>query len=107
METFYIPGIKVERFTSVSNGYGGYTETWSTHINNYPGALDQLSGNEFVKADKTFPGSTHILIGDIADITENDRVIFNGKQYDIKNVDNPMNMDRHLEILLEYKGLIE
>lgn len=98
--------VKVERVITVSNGFGGYTETWATHIAEYSGVIDQLSGNEFVKADKTFPGSTHILIGDIADITENDRVIFNGKQYDIKNVDNPMNLDRHLEILLEYKGAV-
>jgi SPP1 family predicted phage head-tail adaptor len=106
MDTF-IQGVKVERFTSTPNGFGGYTQAWTTHIENYGYALDQLSGNEFVKADKTFPGSTHILIGDIADITENDRVIVGNKHYDIKNVDNPMNLDRHLEILLEYKGLIE
>lgn len=98
--------VKVERVTTVSNGFGGYTESWATHIEDYPGIIDQLNGNEFVKADKTFPGSTHILIGEIADITENDRVIVGNKHYDIKNVDNPMNLDRHLEILLEYKGLI-
>lgn len=99
--------VTIQRVTTVSNGFGGYTETWADHITEYGTALDQLSGNEFVKADKTFPGSTHILIGDIADITENDRVIVGNKHYDIKNVDNPMNMDRHLEILLEYKGLME
>ncbi|CAM3729862.1 phage head closure protein [Mesobacillus zeae] len=98
--------VTIQRVTTVSNGFGGYIETWTNHIENYGTALDQLSGNEFVKADKTFPGSTHILIGDIADITENDRVLLNNEQYDIKNVDNPMNMDRHLEILLEYKGAV-
>lgn len=98
--------VMIQRHSSVSNGFGGFTETWENHIE-YDGVLDQLSGNEYVKADKTFPGSTHILIGPIADITESDRVLIGNKQYDVKNVDNPMNLDYHLEILLEYKGVIE
>lgn len=96
----------IQRYTSVSNGFGGESHTWADHLE-YEGVLDQLSGNEFVKADKVFPGSTHILIGPVADITESDRVIFNNKQYDVKNVDNPLNLNRHLEILLEYKGAVE
>lgn len=97
--------VTIQRYTSVSNGFGGYTETWADHLE-YEGVIDQLSGNEYFKADKVFPGSTHILIGPVADITEKDRAIFNNKQYDVKNVDNPMNMDVHLEILLEYKGAV-
>lgn len=97
----------IQRFEPIPNGFGGYSEKWVNHIENYGNVLDQLSGNEFVQADKTFPGSSHILIGDIADIVETDRVVFGKKYYDIKNVDNPMNLNRHLEILLEYKGVIE
>jgi head-tail adaptor len=99
--------VTVQRVTSTPNGFGGYTQAWANHIENYGFALDQLSGNEFVQADKTFPGSTHVLMGEVVDIKENDRVLFNGKVYEIKNADNPMNLDSHLEILLSYKGVIE
>jgi SPP1 family predicted phage head-tail adaptor len=94
----------IQRLTTVSNGFGGYVETWNTVITDYDGVMDQLSGNEKLSADQISPNSTHILIGPIDDINENDRVAFNGKIYDVKNIDNPMNMNKHLEILLEYKG---
>jgi head-tail adaptor len=94
----------IQRMSTIPNGIGGYKEAWTTHISNYDGVMDQLSGNEIVAADKISPNSTHNLIGPFADITVADRVLFNEHVYDIKNVDNPMNMDRHLEILLEYKG---
>jgi SPP1 family predicted phage head-tail adaptor len=100
-----LPGIDIQRFTSVPNGIGGYIETWATYLADYDGIIDQLSGNEILSADKISPNSTHILIGVIADIKASDQVLFNEHIYDIKNIDNPMNMDRHLEILLEYKGV--
>lgn len=99
--------ITIQRSSSVPNGIGGYSQAWATHISDYDGVLDQLTGNERISADKVSLNSTHILIGQVVDVNESDRVIHNNKIYEIKNVDNPMNMDRHLEILLEYKGLIE
>jgi SPP1 family predicted phage head-tail adaptor len=99
--------VTIQRYEKVSNGMGGYFQQWSDYLPSYGYALDQLSGDEFVKADKTFPGSTHVLIGEVTDITEADRVLVGNKIYNIKNVDNPMNLDRHLEILLEYKGVRE
>ncbi|MDF2790818.1 MAG: Phage head-tail joining protein [Neobacillus sp.] len=106
MESFFQKGINIQRSVNVPNGIGGYTQTWSTIIVDYDGIIDQLSGNERLSADKISPNSTHILIGEVVDVKESDRVVHNQKIYEIKNVDNPMNMDRHLEILLEYKGLI-
>ena len=100
-------GIVIQRYTAISNGVGGYTQTWSNLIDDYDGIFDQLSGNERLSADKISPNSTHILIGGVVDVKESDRVIHNNKIFDVKNVDDPMNMGRHLEILLEYKGLME
>lgn len=97
-------GIRIERLASSPNGIGGYIESWSTIIDDYDGIIDQLTGNEKLAADKISQESTHILIGSVADINNSDRVIFKGKMYAVKNVDNPMNMDSHLEILLEYVG---
>lgn len=97
--------IMIQRSISVSNSIGGFIETWTPHIVDYDGVMDQLSGNEIISADKISPNSTHILIGPMADIQISDRVLFNEHIYDIKNIDNPMNLDHHLEILLEYKGV--
>lgn len=99
-----LPDINIERLTTVPNGIGGYIETWNTVISDYDGIIDQLTGNEKLAADQISQNSTHILIGAIADIDKSDRVLFKNKIYSIKNIDNPMNMDSHLEILLEYVG---
>jgi SPP1 family predicted phage head-tail adaptor len=96
----------IQRSTSVPNGIGGNSETWSNYLE-YSGVLDQLTGNERLSAEKISPLSSHILIGPIADIKEADRVVFNDRIYHIVNIDNPMNLNRHLEILLEFKGMME
>jgi SPP1 family predicted phage head-tail adaptor len=96
----------IQRLTSVPNGIGGYIEDWNNHLE-YPGVLDQLTGNERLSAEKISPLSSHILIGPMAEIKEADRVIYNDRIYNIVNIDNPMNLNRHLEILLEFKGMVE
>ena len=99
--------VTIQRFTSASNGMGGYIEEW-VHLMDYDGVVDQLSGNEKIIANQLSPTSTHVLIGPYVEgIQEQDRVIFNNKVFDVKNVDDPMNMHRHLEILLEYKGVLQ
>jgi len=99
--------VTIQRFTSVSNGMGGYIESWVNHLD-YDGVIDQLSGNEKVIANQLSPTSTHVLIGPYVEgIKEQDRVLFQNKIYDVKNIDDPMNLHRHLEILLEYKGVLQ
>lgn len=99
--------VTIQRVTKVSNGMGGYSEQW-TDLLTYNGVVDQLSGSEVVAANQLAPSSTHILIGEYTEgITEKDRVLFHEKIYDIKNIDNPMNLNQHLEILLEYKGVMQ
>lgn len=99
--------VMIQRYTKTSNGMGGWVETWADHLA-YDGVIDQLSGNEIVSANQLAPASSHVLIGGyVEDINESDRVLFNGKIYAIKNIDNPMNLNQHLEILLEYKGVLQ
>jgi SPP1 family predicted phage head-tail adaptor len=93
----------IQRYETVSNGMGGSFSQWTNHLE-YDGVIDQLTGNEMLEADRIAENSTHILIGPMADIKRQDRVLFNGKRFDVKNVDNPMQMNRHLEILLQYEG---
>jgi SPP1 family predicted phage head-tail adaptor len=99
--------VMIQRYSKTSNGMGGYIEEWTDYLP-YEGVIDQLSGNEVISANQLAPSSTHILIGAYVEgIKESDRVSFDGKVYDIKNIDNPMNLNRHLEILLEFKGVLQ
>jgi SPP1 family predicted phage head-tail adaptor len=94
-----------QRYTETSNGMGGSTQTWTEHLS-FEGVIDFMSGNEQKQAEQIGVVANHILlVFEIIDIKENDRIYYNEKMYDVKFVDNPMNMDQHLEILLEYKGV--
>nr|BDD44473.1 hypothetical protein 2 [Bacilli bacterium] len=94
----------VQRYTKVSDGMGGEEYKWDDHIT-IEGTLDQLSGDEVLASEKLGELSSHIfIIFEIVDVTRKDRMIIDNEIYQVKNVDNPMNMDRHLEIKLEYTG---
>ena len=94
-----------QRYIETSNGFGGKTQTWSEHLT-FDGVIDFMSGDEQKQAEQINVVANHILlVFEIIDIKENDRVYHGDKRYDVKFVDNPMNMNHHLEILLEYKGV--
>lgn len=100
IETYYESGIVIQRKTSVSNGLGGMVDSWSTHLT-IDGRIRPLSGNEKISADKNTLYVTHRLYCSILDITEKDRVLFNGVKYEVKFVANPMNFGRYLMVDLE------
>jgi SPP1 family predicted phage head-tail adaptor len=92
--------VMIERATSTDNGFGGTTTEWVT-INEVDGVVDMLSGNEVMAADALNRSSSHILIVfGMFDIKRGDRVIANSNQYRVTYVDNPMNLNRQLEISL-------
>lgn len=62
---------------------------------------------EEVQVEKT--ESTHIFMCDYFGVSEqvkaeNSRMIITGLQYDVMLIDNPMNLNEHLEIYLKYTG---
>ncbi|WP_179107169.1 phage head closure protein [Sediminibacillus massiliensis] len=94
----------VERYTTVDDGMGGETHEWDTHLE-LEGTLDQLSADEVLANEKLGVVSSHIfIIFEIVDVKETDRMIIGDKIYQINNVDNPNNLNRQLEISLEYTG---
>jgi SPP1 family predicted phage head-tail adaptor len=100
---YYTDNIIIERIDKVmSNGIGGYVESWKTHLS-INGKMRPLSGKEQLSADKQTVFATHKLYCAIADITEMDRVVFNGDIFEIKNIPKDvMNMHNHYEIDLEF-----
>lgn len=98
--------VEVKRLTTTDNGFGGVSKDWLPHIA-MSGVIDMLSGDEILAADKVGRKSTHILISfEIVDVLQEDRIIFNGEQYRVSYVDNPMGMNRQLEISLEWEDTV-
>jgi SPP1 family predicted phage head-tail adaptor len=100
MRKYYEPNIEIQRRTLTQNAFGEFVEVWGLHLT-IDGRIRPLNGNERLSADKTTLFATHRLYCDVADITEVDRVVYQGKIYNIKFVSNVMNFNRHLQIDLE------
>lgn len=95
--------MKTRRYLPVKNSFGGYTQEWSDNVT-FEGVIDLLTGGQSTSQQKISEDSTHILIcEEIFDIKMGDRVIANGKWYDVTFVDEPFG--HHLEVELKYRGL--
>ncbi|MGM8212634.1 phage head closure protein [Virgibacillus sp. W0430] len=94
----------VQRHMAVDDGAGGTEYQWANHLE-IEGTLDKLSGDEVLASDKLGQLSTHIfIIFEIVDVKNTDRFIIDNEIYEVKDVDNPNNLDRQLEITLKYTG---
>ena len=96
--------VTVQRYTETDDGMGGTTNDYVDHLE-LEGTLDQLSADEVLASDRLGHVSSHIFITfTIADVKRADRFIIDGDIYQVNNVDTHMNMDRQLEITLNYTG---
>ncbi|MCM3739233.1 phage head closure protein [Oceanobacillus luteolus] len=96
----------IQRYMEIDDGMGGKDYDWDNHLE-IEGTLDQLSGDEVLASDKLGELSSHIfIIFEIVDVKRGDRFLVGDNKdiYNVTNVDNPNNMDRHLEIKLKYTG---
>lgn len=95
---------EIQRRSETSDGMGGVIYEWST-IKEVEGTLDKLSGDEVLANEKISIIATHIfIVFDVFDVTERDRMVIDGMIYRIKDVDNPNNLDKQLEITIEKTG---
>lgn len=104
--------------TSSKNEIGAGCVNWH-NVLALRGFLDLSSENtNYTTYNTKIQESTHIFICDFADIpaivdidsksyelkTENERMLINGKIYDVMLIDNPMELNKQLEIYLKYTG---
>lgn len=72
------------------------------------GFLDLSNGDSrFMTYNTKLQESTHIFICDYVNIEKNAselRAVINGKTYEVTTIDNPMELNEHLEIYLNYVG---
>lgn len=99
--------------TSSKNAFGEKTNTW-TDKQLLKGFLDYTGGDGSYKSN--FKGeleeTTHIFICDYDKITAEaqptqSRLVIDNKAYDVLMIDNPMGLNKHLEIMLKYNGVIK
>lgn len=87
---------------------GAFETTWNDYLPLH-GYLDLSAGDsKYTNFNAKVQESTHIFLCDyqpFADATsENARMVIHGLVYDILLIDNPMNMNEHLEIYLRLVG---
>ena len=98
--------------TLTENDLGEYVPEWNNHIEDVKGWLDGTGGNSPRQSHKTkSEDSTHVYICDfdsrLRDIdTTQCRFVCRNKIYEIKYVDDPMELHDHLEITLKLVGVV-
>lgn len=102
--------IQVE--TSSKNAFGEIENTYK-NLTTVKGFLDYVGGDGSYKTN--FKGeleeTTHIFICDYENVASKatptqSRMIIDDKIYDILYIDNPMNLNEHLEIMLKYNEVM-
>lgn len=95
--------------TTVKNEIGESIKQWST-VQRITGWLDYQSGDsKYTSFSTKAQESTHVFVADYVAIDprivpENSRLKVNGKVYDVLLIDNPMELNKQLEIYLSFTG---
>jgi len=80
--------VVIERPAQVSDGAGGYTETWST-LATVDGGIVAMSGMERMASDRIEATSKwRLLIPYQAGLLESDRVVIDGRNYNVSFVND-------------------
>ena len=92
--------------TTTEDEMGGYTESWEKEKDIH-GLFDmsgQSSGNDS-RAQKPTEDATHIFLCEIDnDLTNEKRIVDGNDVYIITHVDNPLNIDHHMEVYVKHSG---
>lgn len=104
--------------TTIKNAIGEPVKTWHDVVE-LAGFLDMQAGDsKYTTYHAKIQESTHIFICDYKPIpatlevndkvvkvsAESCRMVANSKCYDVMLIDNPMELNKHLEIYLKYTG---
>lgn len=75
----------VQRKTAVSDGGGGTTESWASHVTDVPCRIAPLGGGETGTAgSRVIDETTHVVTLPAGeDITEADRVVVDARTYEV------------------------
>ena len=103
----------LQKKTSSKNDFGEKVDVWSD-LQLLKGFLDFSGGDGSFKSN--FKGAveetTHVFICDYDKITSEAmptqcRMVIDNKVYDVLMIDNPMQLNQHLEIMLKYNEVLQ
>lgn len=95
--------------TTFKNAIGEAVKSWAD-VQTLHGWLDYSSGDsKYTNFNAKIQESSHIFICDYVVLdskikAENSRMIVNNAVYDVVMIDNPMGLNQHYEIYLNYTG---
>lgn len=101
--------LTVQLKSAIKNSIGESIQTWED-AQSFVGWLDLVTGDSSYATYKTkVSEASHIFIADYKKVDkrikpEKARAICDGEVYDVRLIDDPMNMHAHLEIYLRYTG---
>ena len=97
----------LQKKISTKNKYGEGVLEWET-IAQLKGYLDLASGSaRYTTYNAKLTDSTHIFISEYKPLACNEesvRMVINNQEYDVTYIDNPMELNYHLEIYLKFVG---
>lgn len=96
----------LQKLETSKNEYGERVQTY-TDYKQIRGFLDMQNGNTKYDYNAKLVDSTHVFVTDYQKIdisVENSRLVVVDNIYRITYIDNPMGLNYHLEIYLEYIG---
>ena len=99
--------------TTTKNAFGEKTES-SSDLQLLKGFLDFPGGDGSYKSNfkRAVEETTHVFICDYDKITSEAtptqcRMVIDNKVYDVLMIDNPMQLNQHLEIMLKYNEVLQ
>ena len=102
-----IDAVLQQKNGSTTNAIGEKVQAW-VDIQTLTGWLDLQAGDsKYTNFNAKLQESTHIFICDYVPIDRkatDKRLVVNGVAYDVLLIDNPMEMNQHLEIYLRFVG---
>ena len=99
----------IQTQTSTTNDIGETVNTWNDHTS-FEGVLGLQSGDsKYSNFNAKIEESTHVLVcdydEDIYSLADQDtRVIIKCRMYDVLLIDNPDELNEHLELYLRFVG---
>lgn len=99
----------IQTGTSTVNAISERETVWTDAVSFY-GVLGMQSGDsKYNNFNAKIEESSHVIVCEYDDriyslADQNTRVIAKGKMYDVLQIDNPDELDEHLEIYLRYVG---
>ena len=91
--------IVIEQKTTTLDAYGGNSAAWTTFAPVRAG-VEPVSGSEMIKSGANIAeGIVKFPIRYLAGVTEQMRVVYDGRVYDIQSIVNAKTRDRMLELM--------